>query len=122
MRNSATVRTFCSGGRVVHLASGRPSRASPNIAGRRSLSNMRSDDQQCADVSLGGKRCQLYVAHEMDHAAAWRDLERAKRRHRGEPLDPLTVDRWGLAGQRVEQWLDDGEVAHYRLPWAPGHP
>jgi hypothetical protein len=83
---------------------------------------MRSDDLRCTDVSPGGLRCQLYVDHTSDHAAAWRDLERAKRRHRGDPLDELTVERWGLAGQRVEQWLDDGQAAHYRLPWSAGYP
>jgi hypothetical protein len=83
---------------------------------------MRSDDLRCIDVSPGGRTCQLYVGHEADHAAAWRDLQRAKARRRGQPLDELTVDRWGLAGERVEQWLDDGVAAHNRLPWVPGHP
>ena len=83
---------------------------------------MRSTDLQCPDISPDGRQCQLYTGHDSDHAAAWRDLERAKRRHRGQPLDELTVERWGLAGARVEQWLDDGQTAHHRLPWSAGHP
>jgi hypothetical protein len=50
------------------------------------------------------------------------ETKSARRRHRGEPLDELTVERWGLARARVEQWLDDGQAAHYRLPWSAGHP
>jgi len=81
-----------------------------------------TSDLRCTDVSPGGWRCQLYAGHDGDHAAAWRDLQRAKARQRGQPLDELTVERWGLGGSRVEQWMDDGEAAHYRLPWSAGHP
>jgi hypothetical protein len=82
-------------------------------------------DPRCRSFSPDGRRCQLYASHECDHASAWRDADRARRRTRrsGIPPDSLTVDRWGQGGLRVEQWLDDGLTAHFRLPWcALGYP